>query len=121
MSSTSQHRPQRARWLAGLVATVALAGLTALPLVRVSSAPPTDTGKKGRHFRLAAPYDFTAETHGHKFITRTAGARAQAERLGAQLVADYGTFQLYRTGSDNTSAFGNIPVSRWPTSSTSST
>jgi hypothetical protein len=108
MSSTSQHRPQRARWLAGLVATVALAGLTALPLVRVSSAPPTDTGKKGRHFRLAAPYDFTAETHGHKFITRTADARAAAERLGAQLVADYGTFQLYRTESDNTSAFGNI-------------
>jgi hypothetical protein len=120
MSSTSQHRPQRARWLAGLVATAALAGLTALPLVRVSSAPPTDTGK-GRRFQLAAPYDFTAETYGHKFITRTAGARAQAERLGAQLVADYGTFQLYRTGSDNTSAFGNIPVSRWPTSSTSST
>ncbi|AEP12572.1 S8 family serine peptidase [Chloracidobacterium thermophilum] len=107
MSSTSQHRPQRARWLAGLVATTALAGLTALPLVHVSSAPPTDTGKKGRHFRLAAPYDFTAETHGHKFITRTADARAEAERLGAQLVADYGTFQLYSTDSDNTSAFGN--------------
>ncbi|QUV99545.1 S8 family serine peptidase [Chloracidobacterium sp. MS 40/45] len=107
MSSTSQRRPQRARWLAGLVATTALAGLTALPLVRVSSAPPADTDK-GRRFQLAAPYDFTVETYGHKFITRTAGARAAAERLGAQLVADYGTFQLYRTGSDNTSAFGNI-------------
>ncbi|QUV84138.1 S8 family serine peptidase [Chloracidobacterium aggregatum] len=106
MSSTSQRRPQRAKWLAGLVATAALAGLTALPLVRVSSAPPTDTGK-GRRFQLAAPYDFTAETHGHKFITRTADARAEAERLGAQLVADYGTFQLYSTDSDNTSAFGN--------------
>ncbi len=107
MSSTPQRRPQRARWLAGLVATTALAGLTALPLVQVSSAPPTDTGK-ARRFELVIPYDFTAETHGHKFITRTAGARAAAERLGAQLVADYGTFQLYRTGSDNTSAFGNI-------------
>ncbi len=77
-----------------------------MPLVQVSSAPPTDTGK-GRRFELVVPYDFTAETHGHKFITRTAGARAAAERLGAQLVADYGTFQLYRTDSDNTSTFGN--------------
>jgi hypothetical protein len=84
MSSTSQRRPQRAKWLAGLVATAALAGLTALPLVRVSSAPPTDTGK-GRRFQLAAPYDFTAETYGHKFITRTSRCTCRSGTLGGAI------------------------------------
>lgn len=103
----SARRRGRSPWLAGLVAATALAGLTAPPLVRVNSASPATNGAE-RRFRPAVPYDFTADSRGCKLITRTAGARTEVERLGATLVADYDSFQVYNTSRSDVTPFSKL-------------
>ncbi|MGQ9897561.1 MAG: S8 family serine peptidase [Acidobacteriota bacterium] len=99
--------------LPGLVALTALAGLTALPFVQASSNCTGTVTSKTQRFQLSVPYDFSADLHGHKFITRTQGARLAAERLGATLIADYGSFQLYHTSHRDTSALEKLDGLEW--------